>query len=328
MSRLAALPVLLVLAALGPGDLGAQEDDEYRFPDVPFVVTPMGVVEAMLEVVEPTPSDTLYDLGSGDGRIPIMAAAQYGAHGVGVELQDTLVRISRRNARRAGVADRVRFVQGDLFEADVRPATIVSLYLFQHLNLRLRPKLLRELRPGARVVSHHFDMGEWEPDSTVAIPGHMDNVYFWVVPANVAGTWRLQVDGDEVVTLEIDQRFQELRPGVVRERAAGTAPGGRPSPPTVTDARVRGDSVFLVLRVPEGEEDGRTRLRLRGVAAGDRIEGATQDGRQWAAARISGGGESLEEWSGASPPRRREQEVHGPGGTRPSALDGAAGPSS
>jgi SAM-dependent methyltransferase len=152
--------------------------------DAPYVSTPDNVVRAMLELAEVKPGDVVYDLGSGDGRIVIIAAREFGARGVGVEIDPQLVAHSRRRAQQAGVASLVQFVQQDLFEADVSPATVVTIYLGHELNLRLRPKLLRDLRPGSRIVSHDFGMGEWPPMRAVRIDsgdrGH--NVLVWVVP--------------------------------------------------------------------------------------------------------------------------------------------------
>lgn len=166
----------LVLAAGGCAPVPGQE--------VPYVVTPPEVVDAMLRLAGVGRDDLVYDLGSGDGRIVIAAARDFGARGVGIEIDPRLVAQSTRSAARAGLADRVRFVQQDLFETDLRPATVVTLYLSRELNLRLRPKLLRELRPGARVVSHRFDMGDWPSDRQVGL--EVDRfpylIYLWVIP--------------------------------------------------------------------------------------------------------------------------------------------------
>jgi SAM-dependent methyltransferase len=152
--------------------------------DAPYVSTPDNVVRAMLELAEVTTGDVVYDLGSGDGRITIIAAREFGARGVGIEIDPDLVAHSRRRAARAGVADRVQFFHQDLFEADVSPATVVTLYLGQEVNLRLRPKLLRDLRPGARIVSHDFGMGDWPPLRAVRIDSRdrSHNVLLWLVP--------------------------------------------------------------------------------------------------------------------------------------------------
>ncbi len=154
--------------------------------DVPYVTTPQRVVERMLEMADVSEDDVIYDLGSGDGRFVITAAQQFGARGVGVELDPQLVRRARSQAELAGVADRVTFRQGDLFETDLRQATVVTLYLEPELNLRLRPKLLLQLDPGDRVVSHDFDMGTWTPDRVEKIGD--STIYLWTVPDQVPDT--------------------------------------------------------------------------------------------------------------------------------------------
>jgi cyclopropane fatty-acyl-phospholipid synthase-like methyltransferase len=160
----AAMPILLL----------AQKKE----PDVIYVPTPQPVVEAMLDLAQVKATDVVYDLGSGDGRIVITAAKKFGARGVGVELDPVLVKKARENAAAEGVADRVRFVTADLFAADLRPASVVTLYLLQSLNERLRPKLVRELKPGARVVSHVFNMGpEWPAEQTIAVD--RSRVFLW-----------------------------------------------------------------------------------------------------------------------------------------------------
>lgn len=148
--------------------------------DVPFVESPQPIVNKMLELANVSESDIVYDLGSGDGRIPITAAQKYGAQGVGIEIKPRLVKKARQNAENAGVSDRVTFQQGDLFEADIGEATVVTLYLLPSVNAKLRPKLFRELAPGTRVVSHDFDMDEWEPDTTWTSNG--ETVYRWTIP--------------------------------------------------------------------------------------------------------------------------------------------------
>ena len=147
--------------------------------DVPFVPTQQKVVEKMLDMARVGPRDVVYDLGSGDGRI-VIAAAKRGARGVGVDIDPQRIREAKENARAARVDDRVKFVQGDLFQADIAEATVVTLYLLSSVNQRLRPKLLAELRPGTRIVSHAFDMGDWHPQATEQVGG--TTVYYWVVP--------------------------------------------------------------------------------------------------------------------------------------------------
>ena len=152
--------------------------------DVPDVRTPLTVVNEMLRLADVTASDVVYDLGSGDGRILIAAARDRGARGVGLEIDPALVAQSAERARRLGLSDRLSFRQQDLFEADLTPATVVTLYLSPDLNRRLRPKLLSELRPGARIVSHSFDMGDWAPARTLQVSSNEGShtLYLWVVP--------------------------------------------------------------------------------------------------------------------------------------------------
>lgn len=149
-------------------------------PDVVYVPTPQPVVEAMLKLAEVRRGDLVYDLGSGDGRIPITAAKLYGVRAVGIDIDPERIAEAKANAEAAGVADRVTFRQADLFETDLRKADVVTLYLLQSLNERLRPKLLRELKPGARIVSHAFSMGDWEPQETQEVDG--STIYLWTVP--------------------------------------------------------------------------------------------------------------------------------------------------
>jgi SAM-dependent methyltransferase len=166
-------------------------------PDVPYMPTHEKVVAEMLKVAKVDKDDILYDLGSGDGRIVIAAAKEFGTRGVGVDIDPDLIREARENAVKAGVADKVKFLQQDLFETDIREATVVTLYLWPEINLRLRPKLLSDLKPGTRVVSHNHDMGDWKPLKTVTmrIPHeyvfsktlnmrvpHQHKIYYWIVP--------------------------------------------------------------------------------------------------------------------------------------------------
>jgi ribosomal protein L11 methylase PrmA len=149
------------------------------------VPTPPEVVDAMLKTARVTNNDLLYDLGCGDGRIVIAAAKEYGARGVGIDIDPTRIKEAEANAAAAGVAGRVKFIQADLFETDLRPATVVTLYLLESLNLKLQPKLVTELRPGTRVVSHAFSMGPWTPDEELNVNGR--RVYLWTIPPK-AGT--------------------------------------------------------------------------------------------------------------------------------------------
>lgn len=165
-----------------PTSDGVAVDSLYE-TDVPYVATPQKVVRRMLEVAEVGANDVVFDLGSGDGRILLTAAQQYGASGVGVEIVPELVAQARSHARLAGVSDRVTFRRHDLFETDLSRATVVTLYLLPEVNRKLQPKLLRELDPGDRVVSHNYGIGSWPPDSTLRLGDH--TVYLWRVPESV-----------------------------------------------------------------------------------------------------------------------------------------------
>jgi tRNA G37 N-methylase Trm5 len=156
-----------------------------KSPDVPYVPTNEKVVDEMLKVAKVGKNDVLFDLGSGDGRIPITAAKRWGTRGFGVDIDPTRIKEARENATKAGVADKVKFMQQDLFDTDIKSATVVTLYLLPEVNMRLRPKLLADLKPGTRVVSHNYDMGDWKPQQTITVklPDGEHTVYYWVVPA-------------------------------------------------------------------------------------------------------------------------------------------------
>ncbi|WP_103027884.1 SAM-dependent methyltransferase [Salinibacter altiplanensis] len=180
------LPPSLQEASLAESAVISDSDTVEK--DAPYVSTSQRVVNQMLEAANVTSDDVVFDLGSGDGRIPIAAAQQHGARGVGVEIDPDLIAKARENAETAGVSDRVEFRQGDLFEADLSDATVVALYLWPEINVKLRPKLLRALDPGDRIVSHDFRMGDWEPDRVVDLgPGKIgeETVYLWVVPESI-----------------------------------------------------------------------------------------------------------------------------------------------
>ena len=178
----AAIFCLLVAAPAGAldGSTRAQMARGDRLPDVIFVPTPQEVVDDMLRLANVRRGDVLYDLGSGDGRIPVTAAKRYGVRAVGIDIDPERVREARENAKRNGVDHLVQFREQDLFAADFREATVVTLYLLPELNLKLQPRLLAELKPGTRIVSHQFDMGDWKPAKKLEADGR--TVYFWVVP--------------------------------------------------------------------------------------------------------------------------------------------------
>lgn len=175
--------------------------------DVPYVSTPEAVVEAMLDLAEVRDDDMVLDLGSGDGRIAI-AAARRGARALGVDIDPNRIIDAQRYAQLAGVDSRVRFRRQDLFQTPLREASVITMYLLPAVNLRLRPRLLTELRPGTRIVSHAFGMDDWSPDAHEVVDGR--NVYLWVVPAEVGGDWTLTDADGSVWQLELAQRFQQV----------------------------------------------------------------------------------------------------------------------
>lgn len=180
-TRMLALGLAALLAALSASPADArQAAPAPRRPDVIYVPTPDEVVEAMLQVAKVTKNDVVYDLGTGDGRIPVTAARKYGARGVGIDIDPQRIKEATDNVQKSGVADRVRIVQGDLFEANISEATVVTLYLLPSLNVKLMPKLMKDLRPGTRIVSHAFDMGDWKPEQELDVNGR--KVYFWTIP--------------------------------------------------------------------------------------------------------------------------------------------------
>jgi Methyltransferase domain len=198
--------LLLLFFAIGPA---AAQDTTWR---VPFITTPDDVVERMLELAGTRADDFVVDLGSGDGRIVITAARKYGARGLGIELDDKLVQVSRENARQAGLADRVQFLQGDVLLADFSKASVVTVYLLPELIGQLQSRFV-ELKPGTRIVSHSFRMTGWRPDRSETMKvtkshagqGDESTLYLWIVPADVRGTW--SVNGRRV---RIDQDYQQI----------------------------------------------------------------------------------------------------------------------
>jgi predicted O-methyltransferase YrrM len=255
-----------------PQQARLQEQEEVR-KDVPYVPTSPETVAEMLRMAQVASDDLVYDLGSGDGRIVIAAAKEHGARGVGIDIDPVRIREANENARAAGVTDRVTFVEGNLFDADLRDATAVTLYLLPDVNLKLRPKLLAELRPGTPVVSHDFSMGEWQPDERKEIGG--DVLMLWIVPARVDGTWTWTDGRKRERTLEVTQQFQKF---------GGSATGGT-EPMIVRSATLNGDAISFELA---SEKHPRSVERYRGTVAVDMIIGTVErDGRSapWTARR-------------------------------------------
>lgn len=178
--------------------------------DVVWVPTPDEVVERMLNMAQTKPEDYVIDLGAGDGKIAIAAAKKFGARSMGIEFNPDMVALAQRNAQAAGVLGKAQIVQGDIFTTDFTQATVLTMYLLPSLNMRLRPQILA-LRPGTRVVTHAFNMEDWEPDESSDVDGR--RAYLWIVPANVSGRWAMELSGaggSEKFSLNLDQRYQKI----------------------------------------------------------------------------------------------------------------------
>lgn len=183
--------------------------------DVVWVPSPDHLVTAMLEMAKVSASDLVYDLGAGDGKIAIAAAKQFGARAVGVEFNPKLVKLADCLVAAAGVGEKVKMIHGDIFKIDFSEATVVTLYLLPELNVQLRPTLLK-MKPGTRIVSHSFVMGDWSSDERILVHG-ADYIYFWVIPASVQGNWIFQAPGREPLTVRLRQKYQEIE-GAAIER--------------------------------------------------------------------------------------------------------------
>lgn len=225
MRRLQTLVAVLLTTALMGLPAVAQP---FGDTDVPFVITPDNVTLEMLKLAKVGPKDYVIDLGSGDGRIVIEGARRFGARGLGVEIMPDLVRLSNANARAAGVADRATFREQDLFKTDLTAATVITMYLLPEVNLQLRPALLA-LKPGTRLVSHDWDMGDWQPDQTVTVAApdkpigreKSSRLHLWVVPAQIAGLW-CGAAGLRSFSIELTQSFQSFQ-GTLRRHVGGQA---------------------------------------------------------------------------------------------------------
>lgn len=189
-------------------DLDNYSTDPDKFLDVPFVPTDEHVVEAMLNLAAVGPKDVLYDLGSGDGRILIAAAKDRDARGIGIDLDPLRIADAMEYAGWSCVEHLVDFIEDDIFTADIQEATVVTLYLLQSINVQLRPRLLSELRPGTRIVSHAFDMGDWKADEWLKLSG--TSIYKWIVPAQVAGVWEWKRPDGKPYRIELQQKYQKV----------------------------------------------------------------------------------------------------------------------
>lgn len=275
---------LLIAAALFAGALHAAEPAERPQLDVPYVPTNQQTVDAMLRVANVGPGDFVIDLGSGDGRILVTAAKQRGARGFGVDIDPQRVSEATENARAAGVSDRVRFYRRNLYDTKIAEASVVTLYLLPRVNVELRPRLLTELKPGTRVVSHDFDMGDWQADLRVSVRGAGSEIYYWVIPAQVAGRWQVKAAaprGRQAFEIEFKQKYQELE---------ATARGFERHA-DVRDARIDGDRlVFTVV----DDADFAHRVRYEGRVTGNGISGllrgdgsAPRGEHKWRATRVA-----------------------------------------
>lgn len=236
--------------------------------DVPFVPTPYVVIEEMLRLARVTPHDFVMDLGSGDGRVLITAAKKYGARGIGVDLDGDLVAESIDAAAAAGVSDRVKFLQQDLFKTDISQATVITMYLLPGVMMRLRPLLLN-LKPGTRLVSHDFRLEDWNPDVTTQI---RKNSFLWIVPAKVAGKWDIKftlpgAPTEQNINLELRQKFQEVD-GFARY-------DGRHA--QVWESRLSGDQLSFVI-VDDRDRENEASLYFEGRVNGEVIEGRVRRG--------------------------------------------------
>jgi predicted O-methyltransferase YrrM len=273
----AALLILLVIFAIRPFGPGAEPRPEsgnsfnpaaFAPPpappqlDAPNLASDMAVVDTMLVLAALRPDDYVIDLGSGDGRILIAAARSNGAHGLGVDIDPAQIRLATRNARNAGVTGLVSFRQQDLFQTPLQDADILTLYLTQEVNLRLRPRILSQMRPGTRVVSHDFTMGDWHYDQRQRIGDAQ--VFLWIVPAQVNGTWTLTEDG-RTVPLELAQQYQ---------RFTGTAGEDR----RIEQGRLNGPNIRFIADL------GRGRRVYEGTVEGNRMTGSGP-GTSWSAVR-------------------------------------------
>ena len=264
----AAAAALLAAALIAPGAAApaaaAQEAQEPVKKDVPYVPTPQELVDRMLEMAKVTDKDVVYDLGCGDGRMVVTAAKKYGARGVGVDIDPERIAESNDNAKQAGVTDKVKFIKGDLFQMDFGDATVLTLYLLPSVNEKLRPKILK-LKPGTRVVSHAFSMGDWEPDDQDTVEGR--TAYFWTVPADVKGTWVATVkDGgqERKMSLNLDQQYQKVT-------GSAEVDGKKAE---IKDAKLSGDTLTFALAA-DGQAARTYTCRIEGGQMQARAGGAS-----------------------------------------------------
>ncbi len=284
----------LAARALAAALLLAPAASAQDYGDTPYVPTPQHVVDKMLEVAGVGPKDYVIDLGSGDGRMIITAAKKFGARGFGVDLDRALVQRSNHLAARAGVADRAVFYQRDLYETDLTRATVLTMYLLPEVNLMVRPKLLQQLKPGTRIVSHDYGMGEWKPDEYLVLDApdkpvgadFKSKVFYWVVPAAVSGTWRWQLvraGKTEDFELRLDQMFQDIYGSMSVSGRSAKIQGGKLAGEKVSFSARLGDGAAAVRYQFTG------RVVKQGIEGEVRVEagGAVQE-LPWKAAQTAG----------------------------------------
>lgn len=261
---LACLPLASIAFAQAAPLIGQVSKDSVWVP------TPERMIRRLLQLADVTPRDLVIDLGSGDGRIPIHAARHFGARAIGVELEENLIRISEAAAKAQGVSHLAQFIRQDLFEADLSRATVVALYISPGVMTKLKPRLLA-LRPGTRVVSHHFTLEDWEPDETIRTEGRSG--YLWVVPADLRGSWSVDISGN-ALRIHVEQRHQAL---TIRGERAGR-------PVNVIGARLRGTEV----RFTSFDADGGARQFSGTIESGQMTgdsEGQDVPALRWSASR-------------------------------------------
>ncbi len=268
MAMQGAIILFAFMAALSPWGcqlFGQQATQGQGKPalDVPYEPTSYKIAREMLNIANVTSADMVYDLGCGDGRIVIMAAKERKARGVGVDLDPARIRESNENAKAAGVIHRVKFMEQNLFDTDISDATVVMLYLWPEVNLKLRPKLLKELMPGTRIVSHSHTMGDWKPEAETKVEGHY--LYYFIVPANSTGTWRLIGSDLNPGFLLLTQKFQMV------QGSMSVGPGTYP----VINGRLRGSHIrFTIERVVRGIKEI---LLFEGNVSGNGMEGTIKN---------------------------------------------------
>jgi len=277
-----AMLMLVCALAIGSCDSGVEKKID---PDVVFVTTPHKVVREMLKLAGVTKNDLVYDLGSGDGRIVIAAARDFGARGVGIDIDPKLVAESTENARKAMVSERVTFIEQDVFKADISRATVIALYMLPAVNKQLLPKFFSELQPGTRVVSHRFEIGDWKPDMT--LKAYDTTVYAWTVPADVHGDWRINMRNDKSTReygLTLQQKYQEVQGSLSDDKNK------------VSVAGIRLEGKEITISVADTIGGQRFLMELEGLVKGDTLEGTARvtdaqhplpTGYSWKAVRTS-----------------------------------------